>query len=163
MAAPVGKLVPWSELPACVSGLRREGKTIVTTNGAFDVMHVGHVRYLRDAARQGDVLIVGLNSDASVRAYKGPRRPVNCQAHRAEVLLSLRFVDYVVIFEQADPRAFIELAAPNVHVNGEEYGPNCIEAETVARVGARLHLVPRWQGLSTSEMIQRILLAYRDE
>ncbi len=151
-----GKLLHWSEVPAYVSNLRRKGKSIVTTNGAFDVLHLGHIRYLREASAQGDILIVGLNSDSSVRAYKGEDRPINPQEDRAEVLLSLRFVDYVVIFNDIVPMPFIELVRPNVHVNGEEYGGDCIEAETVARLGARLHLVPRQDSLSTTDLINRI-------
>ena len=151
------RLIPRDRAPALVRALRSRSNTIVTTNGSFDLLHLGHLRYLKEARAQGDVLIVGLNSDASVRKYKGPLRPIHTELQRAEALLSLRPVDYVVIFGEVVPMPFIELICPDVHVNGAEYGEDCIEAETVARLGGRLHLVARNAGLSSTNLIERIL------
>lgn len=143
------------ELRDLAARLRAQGKRIVTLNGSFDVMHTGHVHILREAKRQGDVLIVGLNSDASVRTYKGPGRPINSEEQRAEMLLANRYVDYVHVFDETVPMAFIEAARPDVHVNGAEYGNDCVEAPLLRRLGARLHLVQRLPGLSTTEILQR--------
>jgi D-beta-D-heptose 7-phosphate kinase/D-beta-D-heptose 1-phosphate adenosyltransferase len=150
------RVVDRDELQKLAARLHAQGKRIVTVNGSFDLLHAGHVHFLREASQQGDVLIVGLNSDASVRGYKGPSRPVIPEQQRAELLLAVRYVDYVHLFDEAEPMRFIEDARPVVHVNGAEYGTDCIEAETVRRVGARLHLVERVAGLSTTELLQRI-------
>ena len=151
------RLIAWDQVPPLVRALRSRSKKIVTTNGSFDLLHLGHIRYLKEAKAQGGILIVGLNSDASVRQYKGPLRPIHTELQRAEALLSLRPVDYVVIFGQAVPMPFIERICPDVHVNGAEYGEDCIEAKTVARLGGRLHLVAREDGLSSTNLIERIL------
>jgi rfaE bifunctional protein nucleotidyltransferase chain/domain len=108
---------------------------------------------LNEAKRQGDVLIVGLNSDQSVRSYKGPTRPLVPERRRAEMLLALRMVDYVHIFDEENPIAFLREVNPDVHVNGAEYGSTCVEAETVRRGGGRLHLVDRIANLSTSGLL----------
>jgi rfaE bifunctional protein nucleotidyltransferase chain/domain len=128
----------------------------VTINGSFDLMHAGHLHILREAARQGNVLIVGLNSDASVRSYKGANRPIVPERQRAEMLLALRAVDYVHVFDEAVPMPFIEEVRPDVHVNGAEYGEACIEAATVAGLGGRLHLVDRVPELSTTALLEAI-------
>lgn len=144
------------DLPILTETLRALGKRIVTLNGSFDVLHAGHLYILKEARQQGDILIVGLNSDASVRANKGPKRPVVPQAQRADMLLALRYVDYVHIFDEPVPMAFITAVRPDVHVNGAEYGEDCVEAAVVRETGARLHLVPRIDGLSTSGLIERL-------
>jgi D-beta-D-heptose 7-phosphate kinase/D-beta-D-heptose 1-phosphate adenosyltransferase len=136
--------------------LRASGKRIVTLNGSFDLLHAGHLHILREARRQGDVLIVGLNSDRSVRANKGPDRPLIGEGDRARMLLALRDVDYVHIFDETVPMPFLEQVRPDVHVNGSEYGTQCIEASSVRAFGGRLHLVDRIPGLATSELIARI-------
>src|SRR5204862_2624113 len=125
------QLVARNDLRGLSVSLKAGGKRIVTLNGSFDLLHVGHLHILREAKRQGDVLIVGLNSDASVRGYKGPARPIIPRAERARMLLALRAVDYVHIFDEAVPMPFLEQVKPNVHVNGSEYGKDCIEAPTV--------------------------------
>jgi D-beta-D-heptose 7-phosphate kinase/D-beta-D-heptose 1-phosphate adenosyltransferase len=151
-----GRVVRREELTGLAATLRGKGKRIVTVNGAFDLLHCGHLHVLREAKRQGDVLIVGLNSDASVRRYKGARRPIVPESQRAEMLLALRDVDYVHVFEEADPIAFIEQVAPDVHVNSAEYGENCVEAATVARLQGRLHLVGRIPGFSTTHFVEQL-------
>jgi D-beta-D-heptose 7-phosphate kinase / D-beta-D-heptose 1-phosphate adenosyltransferase len=147
------RLVARGELAGLVARLRQSGKRIVTINGSFDLLHAGHLHILREASKQGDVLIVGLNSDSSVRAYKGPTRPILTQRDRAEMLLALRWVDFVHVFDELVPMPFLEETRPDVHVNGAEYGEECIEAATVTRLGGRLHIVERIAGLSTTELI----------
>lgn len=152
----LGRVVSRSGLADLAAQLRARGRRIVTTNGTFDLLHAGHVAFLEEARRQGDVLIVGLNSDASVRANKGPDRPLMPEDQRARLLLSLRPVDYVHVFDERDPRAFIAAVKPDVHVNGAEYGENCIERPTVVEHGGRLHLVDRIPGLSSTELRRRL-------
>ena len=158
MAADEGERITVSRqnLAALAEKLRSEGKKIVTVNGSFDVLHAGHLHILREARRQGDVLIVGLNSDRSVRNYKGPSRPFVGESDRAALLLALRDVDYVHIFDEDVPMPFLAEIRPEVHVNGSEYGADCIEADTVRANGGRIHVVDRLPGLSTSELIERI-------
>jgi D-glycero-beta-D-manno-heptose 1-phosphate adenylyltransferase len=116
--------------------LRTKGRRIVTINGSFDLLHAGHLFILSQARQQEDVLIVGLNSDASVKGYKGDERPLVSERQRAEMLLALRTVDYVHIFDELNPIAFLNEVKPDVHVNGAEYGADCIESETVRLNGA---------------------------
>ncbi len=154
--ADAGRLIPRRALAELARTLRARGKRLVTVNGSFDLLHGGHLHILAEARRQGDVVIVGLNSDASVRSYKGPSRPIVPERRRAEMLLALRSVDYVHIFDEPDPRAFLLELRPDVHVNGSEYGENCIEAETVRSAGGTLHLVERLPGLSTSHLLSAL-------
>ena len=147
------RLVPRSALRHLSETLRARGRRIVTLNGSFDLLHAGHLHILREARSQGDVLLVGVNSDESVRRHKGPGRPIVPQAQRAEMLLALRMVDFVHIFDEPDPIAFLELVRPDVHVNGSEYGLDCMESETVRRHGGTLHIVERLPGLSTSALL----------
>jgi D-beta-D-heptose 7-phosphate kinase/D-beta-D-heptose 1-phosphate adenosyltransferase len=149
-------VVPRPELATLVSSLRARGKKIVTLNGSFDVIHAGHLHILKEARRQGDILIVGINSDTSVRQNKGPDRPFIGEGDRAALLLAVRHVDYVHIFDEPTPMAFLEQIRPDVHVNGSEYGRDCIEAPTVRAHGGRVHIVDRLPGLSTSELVERI-------
>jgi rfaE bifunctional protein nucleotidyltransferase chain/domain len=129
---------------------------VVTINGSFDVLHSGHLHILGEARMQGDVVIVGLNSDASVKSYKGPGRPIIPERQRAEMLLALRMVDFVHIFDEADPIAFLTELKPDVHVNGSEYGPDCIESGVVRRHGGRIHVVDKIPGLSTSIVLESL-------
>jgi len=147
------RLVPRHALAPLATTLKAKGKRIVTVNGSFDILHNGHLYILNEARQQGDVLIVGLNSDASVRGYKGPSRPHVTEQRRAEMLLALRMVDYVHIFNEADPIAFLQELKPHVHVNGSEYGEHCIESETVKRHGGEIYIVNRIPGLSTTNLI----------
>ena len=136
--------------------LRTQGKRIVTINGSFDLLHAGHLFILEEAKRQGDVLIVGLNSDASVKRYKSADRPLIPEAERAQMLLGLRCVDYVHVFDEDVPMPFLEEVRPDVHVNGSEYGADCVEAPTVRKHGGRVHIVEKIPGLSTSQIVARI-------
>ena len=119
------------EIKNIADKLRHENKKIVTINGTFDILHSGHLYILEEAKKQGDILIVGLNSDSSVKKNKGESRPINNEMERAKMLSSLKAVDYVVIFDEQTPIELLKVIKPNVHVNGSEYGEDCIEAETV--------------------------------
>lgn len=132
-------------------------QTIVFTNGCFDILHVGHVRYLQEAAKLGDLLIVGLNSDASVKRLKGESRPVNTQADRAETLCALEYVDYVTIFEEDTPYDLIRTIQPDVLVKGGDYRPeNVVGRDIVEARGGRLELIPFVEGKSTTKTIERM-------
>jgi D-beta-D-heptose 7-phosphate kinase / D-beta-D-heptose 1-phosphate adenosyltransferase len=150
------RVVTREQLAPLASKLRAQGKRIVTINGSFDVLHAGHLYILNEARRRGDLLIVGLNSDASVRSYKGPKRPIVSERQRADMLLAMRIVDYVHIFDEADPIAFLEQVRPHVHVNGAEYGEACIESEAVRRGGGTIHIVDRIPDLSTSGVMDAL-------
>tara|TARA_Y100000310_G_C20270237_1_gene617644 strand:- start:169 stop:636 length:468 start_codon:yes stop_codon:yes gene_type:complete len=136
--------------------LKKEGKTIVTCNGTFDILHKGHIAFLEEAKKQGDVLIVAINSDASVKKNKGPSRPVNSQDDRALVLAGLGSVDFVTIFDDENPIALLDEIQPDVHVNGSEYGEDCIEASTVKKHGGRMHIVNILKGYSTTSVIDKM-------
>lgn len=136
---------------------RSEGRSIVFTNGVFDILHPGHVRYLETARGLGDRLMVAVNADASVRAIKGPSRPINPETERAEMLAALAFVDAVVIFEEETPAEIIELIQPDVLVKGADWSADAIVGrETVERRGGRVERVKLEEGLSTSAIIARV-------
>ncbi len=150
------KIVPLKEIQQLIPKIRWQDKKIVTLNGSFDILHPGHAYIIREARRQGDILIVGLNSDSSIKQYKGGDRPVLSERERAELLASFADVDYITIFDDITPINFIEAIKPDVHVTGAEYGENCIEAETARKYG-RLHLVPRiGNNLSTTDIFKKI-------
>lgn len=132
-------------------------KKIVFTNGCFDLLHIGHIRYLKEAAELGDLLIVGLNSDDSVRRLKGSERPINCQEERLEVLAALEFVDYVVIFEEDTPLQAIKKCQPDVLVKGGDYQlENIVGKEVVEKMGGSVKILPFIEGKSTTKLIQKI-------
>ena len=142
---------------AFADALRADGKRVVFTNGVFDILHPGHLRYLQHARSLGDALIVGLNADASVRRNKGPERPVNPQDERAEVLEALECVDAVVLFEEDTPDRIIKAIQPDILVKGADWGENAIVGrDTVEARGGRVVRVPIEQGYSTTEIIRKI-------
>lgn len=150
-------LIPRSDLADLAEQLRKAGKKIVTTNGCFDILHVGHVRILDEARHQGDVLIVGINSDESVKKLKGPDRPINSEADRAEVLLNLRSVDYVTVFGEQTPVEFLTEIKPNVHVKGADYTPEQLaETPVVRQFGGVIKILELVPGKSTSSIVSRI-------
>ncbi len=150
-----------SELATIVSELKREGKRVVFTNGCFDILHVGHVRYLEAARALGDVLVVGLNSDASVRRLKGQSRPLVSEDERAEVLGALWFVDFVTIFGEETPIELIRELTPSVHVKGGDYKEDDLpEAEVVRAGGGRIAIIPFVEGKSTTNLVNRINETY---
>lgn len=144
------------EAAAFVEKERGQGRTIVFTNGVFDLLHPGHVRYLQAARAQGDVLIVGVNSDRSVRANKGPNRPVMPEQERAEILAALACVDAVAVFDEETPAAIIERLQPDVLVKGADWAADAIVGrETVEARGGRVVRMPIEQGWSTSAIIEK--------
>ena len=136
---------------------RCERKTVVFTNGCFDILHAGHVRYLTAAGGLGDILIVGLNSDASVRKLKGEGRPVNPAADRAEVLAGLRAVDHVVVFDEDTAEELVRRLQPDIYVKGGDYSLDRLpESAIVAAYGGRTVLVPLVEGRSTTNVIRHL-------
>jgi rfaE bifunctional protein nucleotidyltransferase chain/domain len=159
MAAREGKprLVTRRDVPALRRRLRRRGLTVVFTNGVFDILHRGHIDYLTRARAMGDVLIVGVNSDASVRRLKGKSRPVQSQGDRAAILLALRAVDYVVLFGEAIPQKLIEEVQPDVLVKGADYRfDEIVGAEFVTAHGGRVRRIPLTRGRSSSKILRKL-------
>lgn len=151
----VAEAVAWRE------ELRAENRTVVFTNGVFDLLHAGHVEYLAWARSQGDALIVGLNHDESVRRLKGPARPLVPFAARAQVLRALRSVDAVVGFEEATPEVLLDRIRPDVHVKSDQYREDDLPEKTVVvQHGGRIALAPHLAGTSTTDLIGRIINAY---
>jgi len=162
MIAPMGfrdKIVSWEALPEWREALRRAGKRLVVTNGCFDILHLGHVTYLETARRFGDALLVGLNSDASVRALKGPERPVNAEQDRAAVLAALESVDGVCIFTDPTATRFLARAQPDIYVKGGDYTLDTLNPEerrSVEQAGGRIEIIPMVPGKSTTSLLQKI-------
>ncbi len=148
----MGKILDWDELKKTVDNLKSEGRKIVFTNGCFDIIHAGHVRYLKEAKVLGDVLVVGLNSDSSVSFMK-PKRPINTQNQRAEVLASLEMVDYITIFDEETPYELIRLLLPDILVKGGDWKKEDIVGSDIAR---ETHSLPYIEGISTTDIIERI-------
>ena len=158
----MSKITPRSELKATVKRLKREGKKVVFTNGCFDILHAGHTRYLREARKLGDVLILALNSDSSVRSIKGPMRPIVPEAERAEVVASLDSVDYVTVFDELTPLELIEYLRPDVIVKGGDWADkDIVGAESVRKWGGRVAIMPEIEGASTTNIIDKVLQVYR--
>jgi D-beta-D-heptose 7-phosphate kinase/D-beta-D-heptose 1-phosphate adenosyltransferase len=158
----VSKIKTVEALATLLRQLRAEGRTVVFTNGCFDLLHVGHVRYLAAARALGDLLVVGLNSDRSVKAIKGDRRPIVAEAERAEVLAGLGCVDFVTVFEEADPLRLVQALQPDVLVKGGDWAEaEIVGADAVRGRGGRVVRIPLVEGAGTSDLIDRILERYR--
>ena len=140
--------------------LRAAGKTVVFTNGCFDLMHAGHATYLEFARRQGDVLVVGLNTDASVRRYKGEKRPVVDERNRARLMAALECVDFVTWFDEDEPKALIAELQPDVLVKAADWAHYVSGREIVEARGGKVVLAPMVAGLSTTKLIEKIVQAY---
>ena len=151
------KIKSREELKKIVAKLRRQGKKIVSTNGCFDLLHIGHVKYLEEAKKQGDVLIVGLDSDASVKIKKGKERPIIPQNYRAEMLAALECVDYVTIYEEEHCFAFINNAVPDIYVKSEEYRHKKMYGrELLEKLGVKIHYARHLPLFSTTKIIEKI-------
>ncbi len=150
------KWIDPQEIEKRVSEIRASGKTIATLNGSFDLLHAGHLHIIYEASCQADVLIVALNSDTSIRQYKSAKRPFIPLDGRLRMMAALSFVAYVTSFEETDPRAILAQIKPDVHVNGAEYGEDCIEAKIVKANGGKIHVVKLVPGLSTSNIVEKI-------
>ncbi|MGL6073819.1 MAG: adenylyltransferase/cytidyltransferase family protein [Fimbriiglobus sp.] len=160
MRDPQAKRLDWPELLQIRQAAREAGQTVVWSNGTFDLLHPGHLSSLLTARKLGDILVVGLNSDASVRGYKGPNRPICSQDERAAMLAGLECVDYVVIFDEPTPEESLRKLQPDIHCKGAEYAPPhgrpVPEAATVLAYGGRMEYLPLVPGLSTTELLHRI-------
>ncbi len=156
-----GKVMSVSAAAVFMEEKRKSGARVSMVSGSFDVFHAGHVHFLEEARAQGDLLIVLLNSDASVRSYKGPMRPVVPQEERSILLAALTAVDGVVLFDESTPLTVLETLHPDVYCNGSDYGPECIERDIVMAHGGVVHIIERGAGSSTN-LINRILERYSD-
>ena len=154
-----GKILSLEDLAERSKALRKAGKKVVATNGCFDLLHVGHVRYLKAARARGDILAVGLNGDASVRQLKGPGRPINSEKDRAEVLAALESVDLIAIFPEDRATRFIQSVAPDVYVKGGDYKAETLNSEERAvleKLGTKIEIVPFEKGYSTSSLLEQL-------
>ena len=151
----IEKILPLDRAVEAVAELKRQGQRVVFTNGCFDLLHPGHTRYLAEARKLGDALLVAVNSDRSVRALKGPGRPVLPERERAEILAALASVDYVTIFDDLTPRSVIARMLPQVLVKGADWGPTeVVGREEVEAAGGRVASIPVVPGFSTSALIE---------
>jgi rfaE bifunctional protein nucleotidyltransferase chain/domain len=153
------KVVSVEELAQIAKAMRAAGKRLVVTNGCFDLLHLGHVRYLQAARALGDVLAVGLNGDQSVRELKGTDRPINNERDRAELLAALEDVDFVAIFPEVRATRFLETVAPEIYVKGGDYTSDTLNAEERAimqKIGTAIRFIPFQPGYSTSQIIERL-------
>jgi D-beta-D-heptose 7-phosphate kinase/D-beta-D-heptose 1-phosphate adenosyltransferase len=158
---PIKKIKNLSQMKTILAGLKARGKRIVFTNGCFDLLHVGHVRYLKKAKSLGDILIIGMNTDRSVRTIKGEKRPIVPEKERAEVLSALEFVDYLVFFDEPDPLGLIAALKPDVLVKGADWSQDrIIGREIVEKIGGRVVRVPLVAGASSTGVIEKIIKAY---
>lgn len=152
------KIKTQKELLLKIRTLKKQGKRIVALSGSFDILHFGHIRALREAKAQGDILIVLLNSDKSVRSYKGPQRPINSQKERAEVLAALEDVDYITFFNQLTPIEVLKKIKPDIFCQGRDWGRDCIERKVVEENGGKIHLLKKFA--SSTNLIKKILKSY---
>ncbi|MGD8372224.1 MAG: D-glycero-beta-D-manno-heptose 1-phosphate adenylyltransferase [Syntrophobacterales bacterium] len=158
------KVLDRKTLKEKLAQLQEEGKRVVFTNGCFDLLHIGHVRYLQAARKQGDCLVVAVNSDSSVQQIKRAGRPIIPEAQRAEVVAALGFVDWVTLFDESDPLTLIRLLRPNVLVKGADWPEDeIIGAAEVKESGGKVVRIPLEEGMSTSEVINRISAVVRKE
>ena len=153
------KIIAWEQLPAWRSALRAKGRKLVVTNGCFDLLHRGHVAYLEAARALGDVLLVGVNSDAGVRELKGPDRPVNPEADRAAVLAALESVDAVCVFTDRTALRFLSAVQPDIYAKGGDYTVDTInqdERRLIEQLGGKVVIVPGVAGKSTTALLEKI-------
>jgi rfaE bifunctional protein nucleotidyltransferase chain/domain len=153
------KIIDIKQLTARARELREQGRKIVFTNGCFDLLHVGHVRYLARARALGDLLVVGINGDRSVRELKGANRPINNEQDRAEVVAALESVDLVTIFPEVRATRLLEVVQPAVYAKGGDYTPETLNAEEQAvlqKVGADIRIIPYEQGYSTTRLLEKL-------
>jgi D-beta-D-heptose 7-phosphate kinase/D-beta-D-heptose 1-phosphate adenosyltransferase len=147
----------WSDLDSALNERRSDGSKIVSTNGVFDIVHVGHVRYLRAARALGECLVVGVNSDACTRNLKGPSRPFVPQSDRMEMLAALDCVDFVTVFNEQTPEQLLNVIKPDIHAKGGDYHPALLpETEVVEKHGGKVVIIPFEEGYSTTSLAERI-------
>lgn len=140
-----------------VENLKAQGKKVVFTNGCFDILHVGHLRYLNEAKRQGDILVIGVNSDESVKRLKGSERPINSEIDRAEMLCGLKAVDYTILFKEDTPELLISKLKPSIHVKGGDYKKEDLpETKIVESYGGEVRILSFVEGKSTTNILKKI-------
>ena len=143
--------------------LQKAGKRVVFTNGVFDILHIGHLTYLEEAGNLGDILVVGVNSDASVKVNKGDKRPINSEKNRAYVLLGTKFVDYAVIFDEKTPEKLLDILKHDVHVKGGDYKKEDLpETKIVEGNGGEVKILSFVDNVSTTQIINKIIEAYKN-
>lgn len=153
----MGQIIRRENIAQFIQNLHKAGKTVVATNGCFDILHVGHVRYLQKTKSFADYSLVLLNSDNSVRAIKGPSRPVNCEQDRAEILCALSCVDYVVLFDENSPRDLLDEIKPDVYTKGADYTMETLpEADIMRKNGTRVEFISFVEGKSTTGIIEKM-------
>jgi len=153
----MGQVINRADLPKLLGALKSENKTVVTTNGCFDILHVGHVRYLQKTKTFADKMLVCLNSDSSVKQIKGPDRPINNENDRAEILCALECVDYVVLFDETTPQNLLCEIKPDVHTKGADYTIETLpEAKSIMENGGRIEFISFVEGKSTTNVIKKI-------
>ena len=157
-------LLTQEEMKEKIEELKKNGKKTVFTNGVFDILHIGHLTYLEEARNLGDVLIVGVNSDASVKVNKGDKRPINSQKNRAEMLSGLKFVDYTVIFDEKTPEKLLDLLKPDIHVKGGDYKKeDRPETKIVEKNGGEVKILSFVDSFSTTDIINKIIDVYSNK
>lgn len=153
----MGKFIKKEELQDVLRNIKAQGKTLVTTNGCFDVIHIGHVKYLQKSRSFGDVLMILLNSDKSVRNIKGPSRPINNEVDRAELLCALSCVDYVVLFDENSPAELLKEIKPDIHTKGQDYTIETLpEAKIITDNGGKIEFIEFVQGKSTTSILEKM-------
>ena len=154
-------LLSQSDMEKKIKELKEKGKKVVFTNGVFDILHVGHLTYLQEARELGDVLVVGVNSNSSVKVNKGDKRPINDELHRSYMLLGTKFVDYVVIFNEKTPEKILELLKPSIHVKGGDYKKEDLpETKVVEANGGEVQILSFVDKVSTTKIINKIVNVY---
>lgn len=157
----MNKILKRETLRTKLEDLRKEGKKIAFTNGCFDILHVGHVRYLREAKKTADVLVLALNSDSSVRSIKGEKRPLVPEQERAEVLAALEFIDFVTIFPESTPLELIKYLKPDVLIKGGDWPEEkVVGREEIKEWGGKVTIIPEVEGKSTTNIVEKIKNLY---
>lgn len=157
----MNKITDRTTLQKKLETLRKKGKKIAFTNGCFDILHVGHVRYLREASKTGDVLVLALNSDSSVRSLKGEKRPLVPATERAEILAALEFIDFITIFDELTPLEVIKALKPDILIKGGDWREEkVVGREDVKKWNGKVVIIPEVQGKSTTDIVEKILQIY---
>ena len=157
----MNKILDRNTLKITLEALRKKGKKIAFTNGCFDILHVGHVRYLREAKKAGDILVLALNSDSSVRTIKGEERPLVCEEERAEVLAALEFIDFITIFPESTPLELINHLKPDILIKGGDWAEDkVVGRDEVKKWGGRVAIIPEVEGKSTTNIVEKIKRVY---
>ena len=160
----MNKILDRGALQEKLENLRKTGKKIAFTNGCFDILHVGHVRYLREAKKNGDVLVLALNSDSSVRSIKGEKRPLVPETERAEVLAALEFIDFITIFDEFTPLELIKFLKPDVLIKGGDWPEEkVVGRDEVKQWGGKVVIIPEVMGKSTTNVVEKIINIYGHE